>query len=269
MALYSWIDAPEGTQRQIEYFVKGCQSIIESELVGVYLHGSLAMGAFNPRHSDVDLLVVTREPLSVSNQYLIAAELVFIISGHPSPIEVTYMNKDQLEEWQYPTPFDFHYSETWRQRFEADLRDGSWKDWGQETRYDPDLAAHIAVLNHYGEVLFGEPIQTVFPHVPAENFRDSILNDYRDIRHNLRRNAVYSVLNMCRVLQSLEERSIGSKVAGGMWALDHLAPEHHPLIEAALAHYSADDTDDLYPLDEDALEAFATYMDARLHRQQA
>lgn len=269
MALYGWHDAPEGTQRQIEYFVKGCQRIIEGELVGVYLHGSLAMGTYNPRHSDVDLLVVTRDPLSVSNQYLIAAELVFIISGHPSPIEVSYLNRAQLETWQYPTPFDFHYNETWRRQFERDLQDGSWKNWGQGQQADTGLAAHFTILHHFGDVLFGEAIESVFPQVPAEDFRDSILNDYRAIRQNLQGNPMYSVLNMCRVLQALEARSVGSKVAGGMWALENLAPEHHSLIEAALAHYSADNTDDLYPLDEDAVEAFATYMDSRLHRQQA
>jgi streptomycin 3"-adenylyltransferase len=269
MALYGWQDAPEGTHRQINYFVKGCQRIIEHDLVGVYLHGSLAMSTFNPRHSDVDLLVVTREPLSVSNQYLIAAELVFIISGHPSPIEVSYLNKGQLDEWQYPTPFDFHYSESWRKQYEKDLKEGTWKNWGQQEKEDTDLATHIAVLNHFGEVLFGEPIASVFPAVPEADFRDAILQDYRDIRQNLQRNAVYSVLNMCRVLYSLEEHSIGSKIAGGLWALDHLAPEYHPLIEAALAHQSSDNTDDLYPLDEDAVEAFATYIDARLHRQRA
>lgn len=268
MALFGWNNAPEGTQRQIEYFVKGCQSIIESELVGVYLHGSLAMGAFNPRHSDVDLLVVTREPLSVSNQYLIAAELVFIISPHPSPIEVTYLNKDQLANWQYPTPFDFHFSEAWRTQYAEDLKNGDWKDWGQNEKEDPDLAAHIAVLNHYGEVLFGEDIRSVFPEVPEEDFHDSIVRDYRDIRQNLHRNPVYSVLNMCRILQSLEDHTIGSEVAGGEWGLMNLPVDHQGIINEALTHYKADSAEDLYPLDGDALEAFATYVDARLNRQQ-
>lgn len=268
MALYGWNNAPEGTQRQIDYFVKGCQSIIEGELVGVYLHGSLAMDTFNPRHSDVDLLVVTREPLSVSNQYLIAAELLFIISPHPSPIEVTYLNKDQLANWQYPTPFDFHFSETWRDQYAKDLKSGEWKNWGQSEKQAPDLAAHIAIVNHFGEVLFGEDIRSVFPNVPEEDFYASILDDYRDIRQHLHRNPVYSVLNMCRVLQSLEEHSIGSKLAGGIWGRANFPVEHHTLIEEAITHYKADSAEDLYPLDADALEAFATYVDARLHRQQ-
>jgi predicted nucleotidyltransferase len=44
----------------VQIFVEG----FGENLVGIYLHGSLAMESFNPVSSDVDLLVVVRDRLS-------------------------------------------------------------------------------------------------------------------------------------------------------------------------------------------------------------
>lgn len=39
---------------------------LSENLVGIYLHGSLAMGCFNPSRSDVDLVVVKESLLTLS-----------------------------------------------------------------------------------------------------------------------------------------------------------------------------------------------------------
>jgi predicted nucleotidyltransferase len=41
-------------------FVSKLSEMLGSNLVGVYLHGSLAMGCFNPHASDIDVLVITQ-----------------------------------------------------------------------------------------------------------------------------------------------------------------------------------------------------------------
>jgi len=41
----------------LESFVERNKEILEDSLVGIYLHGSAAMGCFNPAKSDIDLLV--------------------------------------------------------------------------------------------------------------------------------------------------------------------------------------------------------------------
>ena len=40
-------------------------AILASNLVGMYVHGSIAMGCFKPDSSDIDVLVVVDQPLSV------------------------------------------------------------------------------------------------------------------------------------------------------------------------------------------------------------
>ena len=48
----------------LRLFLEGVQAILGELLVGMYLHGSLASGDFNPQSSDIDFVVVTSEPVS-------------------------------------------------------------------------------------------------------------------------------------------------------------------------------------------------------------
>ena len=55
-------------------------------LVGVYVHGSLAMGAFAPGRSDIDVLAVCGEPLSSKRGLALGAALDAIPRPHPVEI---------------------------------------------------------------------------------------------------------------------------------------------------------------------------------------
>jgi streptomycin 3"-adenylyltransferase len=45
---------------------------LRDNLLGIYLHGSLAMGCYNPHKSDIDFLVVVNEKLTPANNSRIA-----------------------------------------------------------------------------------------------------------------------------------------------------------------------------------------------------
>jgi streptomycin 3"-adenylyltransferase len=91
---------------QVEQFARGVQEILADELEGAYLHGSLAMGCFNPERSDIDLLFVIREAMTVETKRHLA-ELLLRCSGAPRPIEVSFLGRQDLDPWEYPTPFEF------------------------------------------------------------------------------------------------------------------------------------------------------------------
>ncbi len=65
-------DAGDGTgtsgmiRQDIETLLKKivglCREVFGEDLTGVYLHGSLAMGCFQPEKSDIDFLVVLPKP---------------------------------------------------------------------------------------------------------------------------------------------------------------------------------------------------------------
>ncbi len=239
MSRYTWPDCPEDVRRQIDSLVAGLRGSLADCLAGVYLHGSLAMGGFTPRRSDVDLLVVTRRGMRVQTKRQVAG-LLLHCSNDPRPIEISFLSEAQLRPWRHPAPFDFHFGEDWREELQQQMADGRWRTWNDETRVDGDLAAHITVTLSRGICLHGAPIAEVFPPVPREDYLDSILLDFDWARERIVENPVYFVLNACRVLAYLSEGLILSKDEGGAWALAGLPPEFHPTIALALDIYRGD-----------------------------
>jgi hypothetical protein len=235
---------------------------VGDSLVGVYLHGSLAMGCFNPDRSDLDLLIVTEDPMPVSTKRH-CVELLLQISRAPVPIEVSFLVHGDLHPWSYPPAFDLHFSETWRDKLEKDLLTGTWHQWSVgPRRTDGDLAAHITHLRDRGVAVAGPPIADVFPAVPRDDYLSSILADYEEARADLQRNPVYGVLNSVRVYRYLLEGKLSSKAEAGAWARTELLAQEQPVVAAALAEYQGRLREQVIaPV---ALDRFADGMDQRI-----
>jgi predicted nucleotidyltransferase len=208
------------------------ESALGSDLVGVYLHGSAAVGGFNPARSDVDLIVVNRRPLDEARKRSLA-QLLLDCSGRPYPLEATVVTQASLRASRHPLPFEFHFSEGWRDRMEAALARRPF-----ELSYSPtnaDLAAELAALRQRGLRLRGAPIADVFPDVPARDVLDSISRDLRWAADNER--DVYGVLNACRALAYLADGTFLSKAEAAQFATGTLSPADRDLVARALAVY--------------------------------
>ncbi len=266
MAQYHWTTAPTATREQVMRLCQSLKNMVGERLSGIYLHGSLAMGCFNPLRSDVDILVVLSEPLAAQLAARLA-RLLLDLSLHPHPIEISFMTQEQLVPWRFPTPYDFHYGENWRSRMESRLASGGQGLLADASPGDPDLAAHFTILRHRGIVLSGPSIETVFPAVPAQDYLSAIWQyDMADCGDWIETNPVYAVLNLCRVLAYVTDRLIVSKDEGGEWALNAVSQTHREMVELALALYRGDTIDDASQatFDPEELHAFAEYMTARI-----
>jgi len=258
---YSWATCPDPARRQVETLTQGLREILANSLIGIYLHGSLAMGCFNPGRSDIDALIVIEEPMLVDAKRR-CAELLLRTSSAPVPIEVSFLTKRDLHPWRYPPPFELHYSEMWRQQYEKDLVRGAWRRWSDRECTDVDLAAHITHLRDRGVPLHGPSIQDVFPEVPRHDYLASILSDYRDALADILRNPVYGVLTMIRVYRYLAEGQLSSKDEAGAWGVVYLPEEVRPVVEAALDQYRGNSAvGDITP---ELLRNFVGMMDAQL-----
>ena len=256
-----WPDCPAHTQAQVADLVAALDGLLTERLLGIYLHGSLALGCFHPATSDVDMLVVMPEELSLDTRKRVV-ELLLTRSGAPHPVEISFLRHSDLTPWRHPCPFDMHYSETWRRRYQEGLANGSWVAWAPTTAGDDDLAAHITVTRARGICLTGLPIEQVFPPIPPEHYADSIVGDFYWMAERLLENPAYLVLNACRVLAFLTEDMIASKDEGGVWGLKHLPTGLRPLVSAALTQYRNGEAG--RPLDEAALRLFVRDMSARI-----
>lgn len=239
--LGDWADE---TQSQLRRLVEEMERLLDGNLIGIYLHGSLAMGCFNPRTSDIDLLAVTDHAIPAGTKSAMVA-LFLSLSGAPHPIEISSVCRRAIRPWHYPTPFDLHYSETWRARYEKTLAHASGMAGPgsvpsiHASQTDTDLAAHIGVTRERGVVLSGQPIEAVLPIVPERDFRASLLSDLRWARERLDMDEGlhYGVLNACRACAYLRERRIYSKSEGAQWALATLPRRYHAAIGTALEAY--------------------------------
>ena len=246
MAFYSWEEPPPQTKAQIDRLVDEVTSQLAGNLTGIYLHGSLAMGCFNPLRSDIDLLVVTRQRLKVARKRLLVESLLRE-SASPHPLEISFLQLWDINPWQYPTPYELHYSEDWREKFTQPQSLDAWVQSDTKQQTDKDLAAHITVIKDRGKCLWGEPIDQVFPEVPAEDFADSITSDLDWAMEKLDAIPVYAVLNACRIWGYFKEGKLFSKAEGARWALENVPVEFQQVIQVALDAYRSPDLDPELP----------------------
>lgn len=203
-------------------------------LVGVYLHGSLAMGGFYRPKSDLDLLVVADSPLADDHRLALATDMLRLFDRRPivGGVELSVMLRDDVEVFEHPAPYEFHFGEEWADN----VRRGGSGPRGT----DPDLAAHCTVVQSRGVALVGPPPDVLFAAVPRWAYLDAVLDDLRWILDGgILESPFYGVLNICRsALVLLDEPDVPpSKEEGARWAHQHLPDAHHGVIADALSCY--------------------------------
>ena len=223
------------TDSLINGFVEQSKKILQDNLVGVYLHGSLVMGCFNPQKSDIDLIIVVDKPISVSiKRAYLDMVVLFNALGPTKGIEMSIVRREVCKPFVYPTPFELHFSAGYLDWYKDDPDDYIREMNGT----DKDLAAHFTIINKRGRCLYGAPIEDVFAEVPSSDYMDSIWFDVEGAAEEITEYPMYLTLNLARVLAYKKEGLVLSKKEGGTWALEHLPAEDRPLIADALREYS-------------------------------
>lgn len=227
------------------------QNILGDDCIGIYVHGSLAMGSFDPGRSDIDFLVVTRGEL----------------------------NEEQLTELEAMHEDLTNSGLKWAKRIE-----GSYIPQAALRRHDPSNAVHPAVgtgghfhmmrhgadwviqrhiIREQGVKLHGPPPATLIDPVALGALSEAArgilaewwapqLDDPRLLEAPEYQS--YAVLTMCRALYTIAQDEVVSKVQSVDWALQTVDERWHPLIEAGAAWHYGQPFDDL-----DAVLAFIRF----------
>ena len=241
-------DVPE----QARALAAALAALLGADLVGVYLHGSFALGCGNPNRSDLDVLVVTRRALSPAEReaFAVLPAGALYRPGWPRPLELSSLTLDQLHPWRYPTPYDLH------------LTHRGIAGPGE----DPDLAAHITVARRAGVALAGPPPADVFPEVPRADYEDSLRRDFQWSLENApeeSRYLRYATLTVARIWATLAEPDdLHTKETGALWALERLPAELRRPLELALESYRTHGRD--LDIDPDEFRRYADYVAARV-----
>ncbi len=233
--LYQWI---------LNEMIRSSREILGEALTGVYLHGSMAMGCFNPDKSDIDLILVVEAAVSDRQKLALMKEIVRLNEqAPPKGIELSVVKREYCNPFIYPTPFELHFSTTHLHWFQERPQEYIEKMKGE----DKDLAAHFTVIRNYGIVLWGEAIETIFAPVPRADYIDSIFLDIQNAEEEILEHPVYIILNLCRVLAYVQEGLCLSKKDGGQWGIEHCPDSCRAVIVQAAECYASDKVMELAP----------------------
>ena len=208
------------------------QAILGIQFIGMYLHGSLAYGDFNPQTSDIDFLVVTDDPVPAKTfSTLKEMHNRLFLSGlsWSQKLEGAYLPKEALRRYDpehAPVPWlgtDGHFA------LETLGIDWIIQRW---------------ILREKSLVISGPPLTGLIDPVSAEDLRQAVLGSLREWwsppfpspeRFQNGEYQAYAILTMCRSLYVLEYGRVASKPEAASWAMETLGKPWRLLISAAAA----------------------------------
>jgi hypothetical protein len=213
----------------IHSFVEATQAEFPTNLVGIYLTGSLTYDDFLPGRSDIDLLVVHFTLPSLDETAAIGRLLKSIAINFPDWA-------DRLECSFIPA--------TWLPLTEPPETPRPYIGQGQlypTAQYGNEWIINTWLLYEYGVTLVGAPFKTLRPPVSLTDVQNACRRDFvkewlpkldepdsLDDPHM----QSYVVLNLCRILSAILAGKVASKTPSAQW-VQAVFPEWRDLVEAA------------------------------------
>jgi predicted nucleotidyltransferase len=224
---------PQHVTELVESLLPGLEESLGEKLVGVYVRGSLAMGDFIPSTSDIDLLVVTEQPVTTL-EFATLSALHGHITALPNPfanrLEIAYIDRAALRRF---TPGLCHPT----------LGQGETLAWSEHRTH---WIVERWGVREYGMALVGpDPKQLIEP-VGMDEVRAAVrsrLHDWAEWAaqpddpdwQGPRSHKAYVVETLCRALYTLDCGALCSKPHAVAWALATLAEPWRSTVERSQA----------------------------------
>jgi aminoglycoside adenylyltransferase-like protein/nucleotidyltransferase-like protein len=196
-----------------------------ADVVGVYVGGSYALGAYQPGRSDLDVAVVTPGSIAWPIKDALVARLRH--ETFPCPARglelVVYSAADAASTGVAPA-------------FQLNLNTGAAMPFRVDVEPDPAeghwFAIDRAILRNHAVVLVGPPPQAVFGSIPRRLLL-TVIADALGWHLGGPASTSDAVLNACRALRFAVAGDWSSKASAGWWALDYVAERE--VVREALA----------------------------------
>ena len=229
--------------RTVERLRDGAGEALGEQLVGLYLHGSLALGDFSPPSSDIDFHAATDGALDGPALERLAAMHAAFKSegGWPARLEGVYFPVAALRRHDPSAAPAPTVGVDW------DLRPG---------RPGPTWALDRWVTREHGVVVTGpDPRDLIDPIGPAD-LRSAVLasmlgdwagrlDEGADVGWLRPRNyQAFAILMVCRGLHVLERGTVVTKPVAATWAMERLSPPWPAQVERAVTWRADERLDD-------------------------
>ncbi len=209
-----------------ESVVAVCERVTRDSLVAAWVVGSLATEDFEATRSDIDLLIICRDPLGLKPKQQLTRELSHEVLPCPAHgLDLVVYRQGVVDPITRTPEYEFSIS--------------SGVDWEDEASFGgpyPGGLIDLALARQFGTVLLGpSPAECVDP-IPEQWVLEELLASLRwhagkvhDSFHDP--TGSHAVLNACRALAYLSGCGFLSKSAGAAWLSDRCSD---PILTAAL-----------------------------------
>ena len=236
---------PSDARKVCQAFVGGLEEILDENLHGIYMHGASVFPDTGPIQ-DIDCHVVLERPLSGRNKdatLQLQRDLAERFPPLGGELDAYFILYEDALKTRPPA-----------HQLQPEIRDESWSL----------HCAHIRAKRFIA--LYGPPPEDIFPAPSWSEITTALEHELTFVQQNLQY-PDYCVLNMCRIMFSVQERNVVvSKFSSGKWARSRF-PEWKPLIDAAVASYRDTDTRDDAELLKNQTESFIEFGKRRIHEQ--
>ena len=224
-------EIPQLVQRVLGEYTALVHESLPGLLTGLYLHGSLALAAFDPRLSDIDFISITSRRCTAADIDSLRAIHDALRQRYPQArLEGSYLLWEDLGRFEDTIPPHPH------------IHDGVLHASG----YHDINAVTWWVLKHRGIALVGPPAEHLDIQVDWNDLIAKMhhnMNTYwASFTTNPRRMAwlltdygvQWAVLGVLRQFYTLREHAITSKTGAGIYGLEHTPRQWQRLIQEAL-----------------------------------
>lgn len=241
----------------LDRLVAGLSHILEDNLVGIYLYGSLVTGDFDARVSDLDLVVILNLSLDEARFQALHAMHRNVVLSHPEwddRLELAYVSRDALR--------------TFRER-RSRIAIISPGEPFHQIEAGADWLISWYMLRETGLALKGPDIASLIEPMESTAYIDAVqkhIEIYREAPESATSKSYlsYIILTTARGLYTVLHGQPTSKVKAADWAVKTF-PQWAPLIQLALT-WRVDPTGEKPAIEEirSRARAFVTDMLARL-----
>ena len=219
-------------KKQINQCIKLVNEIFGHDLLGVYLYGSSILGGLQ-KYSDIDIFVVTNRTSTREEKAKLATALLKIsgvyMKSKKLPIEMTIVDKSEINPWHYPPKFDFQYGDWLRKQFES----GNIEPW--PTKEMPDLALLITQVLLASDTLEGDEPDQLLCKIPYKDFMTATIDGLSKLLSDIDSDTRNVLLTFARIWSTVATDKICSKPAAADWVLNRLPEKYLPVMERAKA----------------------------------
>lgn len=167
-------------KQQIENIVNGVSRLLKTNLAGLYLHGSIVLDAFDENSSDLDMVGIINNDLSLTEKIELGS-LLFSLNKKPCPLDILFFIKGDLTPLKHRLPEHFYFSDYWSVQYEKiSLGAENAEEILASVFSDGEPVSDFMVIKQKGVCLFGKPINEIFPDVSNEIFLDAVSSGVDD-----------------------------------------------------------------------------------------